>query len=278
MNKLLPYYINITKILKFIKKLFTFLICVLCITFSKAQYTTVSGTVFDITARRPIEAVAVMSTSGKGTITDSLGRYNIYVKNTDSIWFSLIGKTTMKYAVDTISNPFAFDVMIHLHIAQLPEVKVRNKSYKLDSIQNRKDYAHIFNFKKPSLSLIKSPSYNTTPGVTVGIDLIEFINMFRFKRNRQILALQKRLVLQEKEKYVDYRFKKILVIKLTGLKQPDLDSFMLQYRPDYYFLLSLNDLELGFYIQQCYQAYKLGLPNPYKMYKKNDETDEDILN
>jgi hypothetical protein len=278
LNKLLPYYINITKILKLIKKVFTFLICIVAFTFAKAQYTTVSGTVYDITARRPIEAVAVMSTSGKGTITDSLGRYHIDVKNTDSIWFSLIGKTTMKYAVDTISNPFAFDVMIHLHIAQLPEVKVRNKNYKLDSIQNRKDYAHIFNFRKPSLSLIKSPTYNTTPGVTVGIDLIEFINMFRFKRNRQILALQKRLERQEKEKYIDYRFKKILVIKLTGLKQPALDSFMIAYRPNYSFLLSLNDLELGYYIQQCHLAYKLGLPNPYKLNKGNENDEEDDLN
>ena len=69
-----------------------------------AQYITISGTVYDITARRPLESVAVFSTSGRGTITDSTGRYLITVLKKDSIWFSLIGKATMKYPVDTISN------------------------------------------------------------------------------------------------------------------------------------------------------------------------------
>lgn len=262
----------------FIKKLFTLLVCLLAINFIQAQYTTISGVVYDISAKRPIEAVAVISTSGKGTITDSLGRYQITVKNTDSIWFSLIGKSTMKYVVDTISNPFAFDVMIHVHVAQLPEVKVRNKNYRLDSIQNRKDYAYVFNYKKPSISLLQTPSYNSTPGVSVGIDLIEFINMFRFKRNRQILALQKRLEVQEREKYIDHRFKKLLITKLTGLQQPQLDTFMLNYRPEYYFLQRLNDLELGYYIQQCYQAYKLNLPNPYKTQERNNNERDENLN
>ncbi|MGL6068815.1 MAG: hypothetical protein ACRC0I_08645, partial [Sediminibacterium sp.] len=40
---------------------------------ARAQFITVSGTVYDISARRPLEAVAVQSTSGRGTITDSLG-------------------------------------------------------------------------------------------------------------------------------------------------------------------------------------------------------------
>jgi len=243
---------------------------------SHAQYTLISGKVYDITAKRPIEAVAVLSTSGNGTITDSLGRYSISVKNTDSIWFSLIGKNTLKYAVDTIGNPLNFNVMIHIYATQLPEVTVRNKNYRLDSIQNRKDYAKYFNFKKPSIQLSSPPTvYNTTPSVTVGIDFLEFINMFRFKRNRQLLALQRRLEQQEKDKYIDYRFKKILVIKLTGLKSPDLDSFMAKYRPDYDLLTTLNDLEFGYYIQQCFEAYKMGLPNPYRFFKKeNVEVDE----
>ncbi|MBX2932207.1 MAG: hypothetical protein KF781_09700 [Chitinophagaceae bacterium] len=243
---------------------------------SHAQYTTVSGTVYDITAQRPLEAVAVLSTSGNGTITDSLGRYSIKVKSTDSIWFSLIGKTTFKYAVDTIANTLNFDIMIHVSAAKLPSVTVRNKNYRLDSIQNRKDYAKYFSFKKPSLQLTPAPAgYNTTPGATVGIDLIEFINMFRFKRTRQLLALQRRLKQQEKDKYIDYRFKKILVIKLTGLASPALDSFMEKYRPDYDLLTTLNDLEFGYYIQQCYEAYKMGLPNPYRFFKKETSDEEE---
>lgn len=138
----------------------------------------------------------MLSTSGRGTITDSLGKYSITVPAKDSIWFSLIGKTTMKYPVDTISNLDNFNVMIHIRSFELPEVKVRNSYYKFDSIQNRKDYAKIFDFRKPGLRLSNSPTYNPG-GLTVGFDLDEIINMFRVKRNRSILSLQKRLLDQE---------------------------------------------------------------------------------
>ena len=220
-----------------------------------AQYITISGTVYDISARRPLEAVGVISSSGRGTITDSLGRYSITVTTKDSIWFSLIGKTTVKYPVDTITNQDNFNVMIHLRATELPEVKVRNRYYKFDSVQNRKDYAKIFDFKKPTLRLSGNPNYNPG-GLSVGFDLDEIINMFRTKRNRSILSLQKRLVEQEQEKYVNNRYSKQFVRKITKLQSPELDTFMLRYRPDYEVVTLLNDLELGYYIQQSFEQYK----------------------
>lgn len=220
----------------------------------QAQYTTVSGNVYDISARRPLEAVAVQSTSGRGTITDSTGFYILTVLKTDSIWFSLIGKSTMKYPVDTISNLERFNVMIHVRAFDLPEVKVRNNYYRYDSMMNRQDYAKVFNFKKPSLGVVSSPNYN--PGASVGFDLDGIINMFRVKRNRSILTLQKRLLEEEEEKYVNSRFSKIFVKKITGLQSPELDTFMRRYRPAYALVKLLNDLELGYYIGQQYEVYK----------------------
>ncbi len=221
-----------------------------------AQFVTISGTVYDISARRPIEAVAVYSTSGRGTVTDSLGKYTITVRAKDSIWFSLIGKATVKFPVDTISNLESFNVMIHLRYAELPEVRVRNNYYRFDSLQNRRDYAKIFDFRKPTLRLSSDHSYNPG-GLTVGFDLDEIINMFRTKRNRSILNLQKRLLDQEQEKYVNNRFSKQFVRKITKLQSPELDTFMMRYRPDYAVVQLLNDLELGYYIQQSYERYRL---------------------
>lgn len=220
-----------------------------------AQTITISGTVFDISARRPLEAVAVISTSGKGTVTDSMGRYTISVSEKDSIWFSLIGKSTMKYPVDTISNTDRFNVMLHLRAFDLPEVTVRNSYYKFDSIQNRRDNAKGFDFRKPTLRLSSNPNYNPG-GLTVGFDINEIINMFRVKRNTSLLHLQRRLIMQEQEKYVSSRFTKPFVRKITKLSSPDLDSFMVRYRPDYETVLRLNDLELGYLVQKSYEQYR----------------------
>lgn len=232
-----------------------------------AQNVVIKGRVFDISARRPLEAVAVISTSGRGAITDSLGRYEIRVSLKDSIWFSMIGKSTMKYPVDTISNTEAFDVMIHVRSFDLPEVKVRNSYYKLDSIQNRKDYAKIFDFKKPGLRLSENPGYNPG-GVSVGFDLDEIINMFRFKRNKSLASLQQRLLQQEEDKYIDHRFSMAFVRKITKLTSPELEEFMKEYRPDYEMVQRMNELELGYFIEHNYAEYKAkkynkGAPRKY---------------
>lgn len=236
-----------------------------------AQYVTISGTVYDVTARRPLEAVAVLSSSGRGTVTDSAGRYSLTMMKKDSLWFSMIGKTTMKYPVDTITNTMGFDVMIHIKASQLPEVKVRNSYYKFDSLQNRNDYAKVFNFRKPGLRLSNNASTFNPGTVTVGFDLNEIVNMFRFKRNRQILALQKRLLQQEEDKYIEHRLSKAFVRKITKLNGAELDSFIARYKPEYEWLQTLNELELGYYIEQCYEAYKHHWPAPFKGFGRRDE-------
>lgn len=256
-----------------LRKRLPILLLVLSVCFlteANAQVVTINGTVYDISARRPLEAVGVLSTSGRGTITDSLGKYTITVPARDSIWFSLIGKTTMKYPVDTITNLDNFNVMIHIRSFELPEVKVRNSYYKFDSLQNRKDYAKIFDFKKPGLRLSNNPTYNPG-GLTVGFDLDEIINMFRVKRNRSILSLQKRLLDQEQEKYVNNRFSKQFVRKITKLASPELDTFMVRYRPDYEVVQLLNDLELGYYIQQSFEQYKASRNVPRGALRRREE-------
>jgi len=224
----------------------------------KPVYVTISGTVYDISARTPIESVMVYSTSGHSTFTDSTGRYSFTVVSTDSIWFRMLNKSTMKFPIDTIKNLSQFDIMIHVRSVELPEVKVKAKNYRLDSIENRNDYAKYFNYRKPALRLSADNNYNPG-GIGAGFDLDEIINMFRFKRNRSMEALQRRLVQQEQDHYIDHRYSKNFVIKLTKLKQPQLDDFMNKYRPDYELLKLLNDIELGYYIEKCFDQYKYNL-------------------
>ena len=231
---------------------------------SNAQSFKLHGTVYDYFSKKPLDAVTVYSSAGKHAITDSAGKYAIDVAWKDSVWFSYLNKATQKYPVDTISNPVNFEVALYVNIAWLPEVKVRSNSYHLDSLQNRLDYAKYFNFRKPGVRLTSaSPASSYVPGsVTVGIDLDELINMFRFKRNRRIENLQTRLIQQEQDKYIDHRFTKYFVRQLTKIDSAELENFMAIYRPDYYYLLLLNDIDFGQYIQQCYKNYLYVKRNP----------------
>ena len=122
---------------------------------SFSQYK-VKGHVFDSSRIYPIELVTVQSTAGKMTMTDSNGHYSIDVAEKDSIWFSFLGRPTPKYPVLKIADVTQFDIALRLKNDVMKEVRIRNRNYKEDSIQNRKDYAKAFNFQRPSLSTMTS--------------------------------------------------------------------------------------------------------------------------
>ncbi|MEO6916375.1 MAG: hypothetical protein ABI151_12655 [Chitinophagaceae bacterium] len=213
---------------------------------------TVSGTVWDLSKTRAVDGVSVMSTSGQGTVTNDLGKYIIVVGEKDSIYFSYLTKPTMKFPVSTIQNLRGFDVSLHVQTTILPEVRVMPPNYKYDSTQNRLDYAKAFNFRKPGLGITSGPA----GGAGVGLDLDQLINVFRFRKNKSMLGFQKRLVQEEEDKFVDHRFTKLLVRRLTGLKGDELNRFMRIFRPNYEFTKLTNDYDFQYYIKKCYMQYK----------------------
>jgi plasmid maintenance system killer protein len=220
-----------------------------------AQWYKIKGTAYDSLGIYPLQSVSVLSTSGKGTVTDSNGHYAIDVTEKDSIWFSYLNKPTIKFAVLKITNPFEFDISLKINIPVLKEVRIRPRNYKLDSMQNREDYAKIFNYQRPGLKTV-TPQY----GAGVGFDLDEIINMFRFRRNRSLLSFQKRLMQEERVKFIDHRFNKALVRRLTRLSGAELDSFMRIYRPSYPFTLLSAEYDFQKHIRDSFERYKKGLP------------------
>jgi hypothetical protein len=214
----------------------------------------VRGYVYDSSRNYPLQAVSVMSTSGKGTLTNADGQYELEVFEKDSVWFSYLGKPTVKFPVAKMQNPLEFDVSLHVNVPTLREVKVKPKNYRFDSIQNRKDYAKVFNFQKPKLATV-TPSY----GGAVGFDLDEIINMFRFRRNRSMLSFQQRLLMEEEDKFIDHRFNKALVRRLTLLDGSELDNFMQLYRPSYSFTRFAGEYEFQLYIKNAAGRFRRGL-------------------
>jgi hypothetical protein len=226
-----------------------------CFVASKAgaQSFKLRGTVYDSTKTYPVIAVSVLTSSGKGTATDIYGHYEIDVTEKDSVWFSYLNKPTIKYAVGKIPDASRFDIAIHINVPVLKEVIVKPRNYKMDSIQNRLDYAKAFDWQKPKLKGISSGEL----GSSAGFDLDAIIHMFQFRKNKSNAAFRERLLAEEREKFIDHRFNKALVLRLTGLIGDARDSFMLYCRPSYEICMYTGDYDLQFYIKKCYEAYML---------------------
>jgi hypothetical protein len=210
----------------------------------------IRGTVYDRSLQYAMRGVSVMGVSGTGTMTDSLGRYSIRLAPGDSLYFSYLGRSTSRFLVKEIpAGPF--DMSLQVAVDTLPSVLVQPRNYRQDSLANREEYRNVFDF---------SPRYFTNmkmerrAGMGVGINMDMF---FDAKHNRQMLKLQERLEEEEKETYVDHRFTRALVRRVTGLEAPALDTFMHQYRPSYDMLKSFEtDYEFYKYIRESAQYFE----------------------
>jgi hypothetical protein len=212
----------------------------------------IKGRVYDMSKTIPLPSVSVLSSEGMGTVTDSLGYYTILVNETDSIWFSYLNKPTPKFAVSAINKFNGFDIALHVPVTELKEIKVIPRNYKRDSIQNRLDYAKAFDFHKPGISL-SNPSSGS---FGVGLDLDAFINMFNFRKNRRMAHFQQRLIQEEEDKFIDHRFNKPLVRKITKLTGAEQDDFMKKYKPSLDFTRNATDYEFAEYIKLAWQEYE----------------------
>ncbi len=222
--------------------------------FSTNAQVTVSGTVFDISKVNYVENVRVVSSAGIFAVTDSMGRYSILVSEKDSLTFIYNNKPTQTFPVATIQDTRHFDISIRMPIKGkykvLKEVTVFAKTHKQDSLENRQTYADVFEFQKPGVET------SVSPDGSVGADVNQLINIFRFRRNKRLKAFQQRLEQQEQDKYVDYRFNKLFVRRITGLQSPLLDTFMVWYRPDYEFTRSSDEITFNQYILNASYHFK----------------------
>lgn len=234
-----------------------------CCGLAKAQII-ISGRVLDNTKQNYVESAQVISTGGMFSITDSMGRYSITVHIQDSIYFIYNNKPTQKFPVKTITNYNDFDISLRIPVkgkySVLKEVVVYSKTFRQDSLENRQTYADVFAYKKPGVST------SITPDGGVGADVNELINIFRFKRNKRLKAFRARVEEQENESYINYRFNKSFVKRLTGLESPALDSFMIWHRPTYEFTANSTEIEFNQYIlNSYYQFKKMGFAQPGKL-------------
>lgn len=219
---------------------------------------TVSGNVYDSSKLYAVPEVSVYSTGGATAISDSIGFYQIKVSANDSLSFYYQGKSTVKFPVREIKNYSDFDISLRVQARQkyklLNPVTVFLNSYQQDSIENRGNYSNIFGNEKPGIH----STYD--PGGAAGLDLDALIGMFQFRKNKQNLAFKQRLIEQEQDQYIDYRFSSKTITRITGLTGDSLQVYKKVYRPNYYFVTSSTTAEFYSYILNTSYAFRKRQP------------------
>ena len=246
--------VNITHFKKIGLRIILLFSLVLLFVFPAKAQIIIKGQVFDISKINPVENVKIYLNDSLVGLTDSLGRYQLPLHSSDSFYFEYQDKPTQKFTLSQVTYPLKLDISLRVSVpskySSLKEVTVYAKSYKQDSLENRREYADIFDYRKPGFST------NVGPDGAVGADVNELINIFRFKRNKRLKKFQQRLEITEQEKYINFKFNKLLVKRTINLEPPLLDTFMLWYRPSYEFVASTSEVQLTQYILLANDQFK----------------------
>ena len=151
-------------------------------------------------------------------------------------------------------NYTAFDISLLVKVKQkyklLNPVTVFTNSYQRDSLENREEYASVLGKSKSGFR----STYE--PGGAAGVDVDALVGMFQFRKNKQRLAFQNRLIEQEENNYIDYRFSPRTITRVTGLKGEELKKYRNLYRPTYFFVANSTLTQFYDYILQTSYAFK----------------------
>jgi len=182
--------------------------------------------------------------------SDAGGNYRIDVRPGDTLICSSAG-----YLPDTnyianwmVEEKDGYNIWLRPNIVSLPSALVDQLSnYEKDSLQRRDDYVWIYMQHEDA---IVSDS-NMTQGFGLSLDLNFFSQHQKEKRR-----LRKRLAIEEKDYYIDFRCPPAFVERITGLHDDSLRFFMLHYRPTYEFCRKASTEDIFLYINDQAKKYR----------------------
>lgn len=208
-------------------------ICCFC-NLAKGQ-SLVNGLVFAQSSRKPVDKVDVLNLTNKEQVmSNAKGEFAIKATVNDILVFSMPG-----YKSDTVLliNPKPLRRYLELDIKTLNTVNVNAASL-------REQYAQTFN--KANAVFLKQ-----------GRGFLFYPSGYFSREGKNARRLKRMIKHDELEIPINQRFNVKTVTAILPLKQPELDAFMLMYRPTLKFVKRADVDDFKFYLFNAYNQFKM---------------------
>lgn len=225
-------------------------ILLLLISFSGLAQTFLTGKVRKKESAEIVVSVSIQNhTQRKYDLSDEGGNYRIPAREGDLLTFSSVGYMTDTLIVTPVMLAGDCPVFLETRIVALPSFQVGSLSnYQLDSMARREEYKWIY--ERGNVQRVEKER----KGDGVGLSLDLFRNAS--KADRDLEKLRKRLIKEEEQHYVDYRYSREYISRLTHLKRDSLQKFMEQYRPSYDFARKAATVDILIFINDSYKKFR----------------------
>jgi hypothetical protein len=184
----------------------------------------------------------------KYDLSEENGSYRIQAAPGDRVVFSYVG-----YISDTVPITQAllsgdYPVYLELRPQTLQTVRVGQLSnYQLDSMARRQEYSWIYDHGEQKL--VEKERH----GDGVGVNLAIFRNASTIDKQRE--RLKKRLLKEEEDDYVDFRYSRDYVSRLTHLTGDSLSKFMASYRPSYEYCRKAATVDILIFVNDSFKKF-----------------------
>src|SRR5258708_35970069 len=188
-------------------------------------------------------------TQRKHKLSDEEGNYRIMVQPGDIVIVSCVGYRADTIAVSAKMLGAEFPIWLDLRPGSLEAVTVSSLSnYQLDSLERRQVYGWIYE-QEPQPVVERQRQGD---GVGVELNVIPHGS----SEVRQRLQLKKRILREEQQHYVNFRFSADYISRLTHLDGDLLKQFMARYRPTYDFCRKAANVDILVYINDSFKKFE----------------------
>ncbi|HEY9362733.1 MAG TPA: hypothetical protein VIQ00_05700, partial [Chitinophagaceae bacterium] len=207
------------------------------------------GKIYSLPSDSLLPGINIVNT-GNHLFTQSAqdGSYEIAVGEGDTIIFSSNGyrPDTLQVAYYMLSN--SYDITLVPVTGTLSAITIYSYDrFRKDSLQRRSEYGYLLDQKN---TLINRKTASKGFGITISP-----LSYFSATQKAQ-RKLKKRLKKQEKESFIDSRFSKQFVYRITSLAPSSLKLFMALYRPSYTFCRKSGEDEMILYISEKLKLFR----------------------
>jgi len=212
-----------------------------------------TGKVYKRESTETLVSVSIYNLSRRiHDLSEETGSYRIQVTPGERISFSSVGykSDTLTVTADMLSGDYS--VYLEPRAQTLQAVTVGSLSnYQLDSVARRNEYSWIYEHGNVNRF---EKDRKGADGVGVSIDLFKNASSIDKQRER----LKKRLLKEEQEYYVDSRYNREYVSRLTHLQGDSLQKFVTTYRPTYDFCRKAATVDILVFISDSFKKFKKG--------------------
>jgi hypothetical protein len=222
-----------------------------CLHVDAQQFLT--GKIYKANSTEHLQSVSIHNiTQQRYDLSEEDGSYHIQATPGDHISFSSVGYVADTVTVNASILTAAYPVYLEIRAQTLKAVRVGEFSnYQLDSMDRRKEYAWVYDHENTP-HMAKDRQGADGVGVT--------LNIFRNTSTaaKQRIKLSKRLEKEEEDYFVDSRYNKDYVAKITKLKGDSLGDFIRRFRPSYDYCRKAAPVDILVYISDSYKTYMKG--------------------